>query len=431
MMDPRVELQPERTIIVLGPQFTYSFITSDVKSPPVTYRSMKSQLLQASKSIEETASMEYRLRRLQREGLLQSWLQETYSTDCCLQQTPVLQRLLELQQHGALIAYLYPDDICEQAFEQDSLVADQAENWRNGTCNGIMHPFGVYTDAQSMLTWKNDELVLPKPVADAFQDKVCVCVGFEGEDEQDLQFFLSQISFSDDKPRLPLLLCKKRWEYHFNPSLCLPIYQASLPNALCIIGDTSKAIGQLVDYPPDDLGHSVSLLMASKTEYVKVTRAISSLPGIIFMLMSNLEYKGITLYPLAITVSEDKFQEFWHNLLSPELVETLVKCTVLAVVFDEDTFVWFNGGKLAQEKPSDTTEAQDLQKSPSPVPSFGFLKPATSPSQKNLGRTFPRYTILKQKAGNHKLIQDDSRNSIPSSILKLSLIHISEPTRPY
>ena len=103
-----------------------------------------------------------------------------------------------------------------------------------------------------------------------------------------------------------------------------------------------------------DLAQSVSFILANKTDYVKVAKLVSPLPNAGFQLMTNMEYGGLSFHVLTVEIAVNDaggLQVFWQALVNqPAVMESLVKCSVLAVVLDKCTIVWLGGGKLTKCK---------------------------------------------------------------------------------
>ena len=115
-------------------------------------------------------------------------------------------------------------------------------------------------------------------------------------------------------------------------------------------------VGTMIEKQSCDLAQSVSFILANKTNYVKVAKLVSSLPSAGFQLMSNMEYGGLSFHVLTVEIAVNgdwslSLQVFWQALVNqPALMESLVKCAVLAVVLDKYTMVWLGGGKLTKCK---------------------------------------------------------------------------------
>lgn len=101
----------------------------------------------------------------------------------------------------------------------------------------------------------------------------------------------------------------------------------------------------MVEHHWSDLTQPISLLMASKTDYVKTAKMLSSFPGVNLQLMNSMEYSGLSFHILTLDVDREKFYQFWYALMQPSSVQLLVKYTVLAVVLDRSTFIWLSRGK--------------------------------------------------------------------------------------
>ena len=235
-MNSRIEVQPDRTIIILGPMITASLQNGDEKCSLLSLETLKNKLMKVYARYDDDLSGN---------GAIHSWLQETFAIDKKkLRKPPIVERLLDLQRNGALLAYLYPDNIIDQALDQEALTASDVQKWiadENVHSRKIMHVFGVYTDVESLRCWQKEGPFVPDTLANAFRNKVCICVGFSEENVQhDLEYFLSRVSI--DTMLRPLLTCSKPVEC----TRCLCIPGSSLPEAVCSIGDTSKAIGLLL-----------------------------------------------------------------------------------------------------------------------------------------------------------------------------------------
>lgn len=90
------------------------------------------------------------------------------------------------------------------------------------------------------------------------------------------------------------------------------------------------------------VGQPLSLLMAAdKTvNYVKTAMLLSTLPGMKFQLMNNIECNGSSFHLLTVQVECKKFREFWCALMQPNIMESLISQTVMAVILNQFTFIW-------------------------------------------------------------------------------------------
>ena len=404
-MEPRVEIQPENTLFILGTDFASSLVARDSSYiPPLTYSTFKTQLTEAAKTVGQdnaTTTVEC-LRVLKENRILHQWLQETFSlSDCTLLQTPLLQRIIDLQRLGALVVYLHPDTVCEEAMQQPGFSMDQADTWVTGGEPGILHPFGLNKKPNSLVKWSSgcDQLSLPTTFTNVLQNRVCICIGLPTEPETEesfTQMFMQLLHIHS--PNFPLCVGAASNA----PWSVLHIHNVQLPRALCSAEDTSRALGkwfafhnfygikcgefvtivtagftvyvvchyvilytdlklctpthnytfffslstgELIEFPPsDDDSVSLSLLLGTKNRLSDVTKLISTCAGVNFVLLSTIHYKGLTLHPLSIRVTKKLFNDFWLQLLSPAMITKLIENVVLAIVFSHSTFIWLNKG---------------------------------------------------------------------------------------
>ena len=246
-MEPRVEIQPENTLFILGTEFASSLVARDSSYiPPLTYSAFKTQLTEAATTVGQdnaTTTVEC-LRVLKENRILHQWLQETFSlSDCTLLQTPLLQHIIDLQRLGALVVYLHPDTICEEAMQQPGFSMDQADTWVTGGEPGILHPFGLNKKPNSLVKWSSgcDQLSLPTAFTNALQNRVCICIGLPTEQETEKSFtqmFMQLLHIHS--PNFPLCVGAASNA----PWPVLHIHNVQLPRALCSAEDTSRALGK-------------------------------------------------------------------------------------------------------------------------------------------------------------------------------------------
>ena len=98
------------------------------------------------------------------------------------------------------------------------------------------------------------------------------------------------------------------------------------------------------------LGQPLSLLIASKNDYVKAAKLLSTLPGSGFIMLNSMEYSGLPFHVMTMHICQEKFQEFWCNLMQPSIMESLMNYTVLAIILNHSTFIWLGGGKSAKSE---------------------------------------------------------------------------------
>lgn len=257
-MEPSVELEPTNTLLVLGPEFATSLLQQQAATsngvPPVGYAALKRELDQyTSLKEDDTASlMDDQLKTLSEHRLLEQWLNKLFTLQgtTAVQRTPLAHCIAKLQQMGALVAYLYPDTICEEAMQCSSYTLEQVLQWRrNGATDaGILHPFGVYTDPTSLLSAAN--IQPPLELVNTLKDRVTVCIGFSTEDKEQDVFFQKFLKLVTTYSRyVPLCLSSSNQWSPLNQKeeeepLLVNIQNINLPQGLCHIGETSKEIGK-------------------------------------------------------------------------------------------------------------------------------------------------------------------------------------------
>lgn len=220
-MNTKIEIQLNKTIIVVGPTVTASVLGKDSRRPPFSFESMKTILMENT---------------LQDNCTIDALQQSTTSSN-------VVDRLREMQRQGALLAYLYPDNVLATAMEQEPLTAVLVEQWlqQQQSCrSGIMHIFGSCRDVGSMQCLEMGKPTIPESILRVFSDRTCVCVGFglESEDKGDLAVFLNQLP-----PTTNVLVAHENDEVPDN-GIGLPVAVESALKAVYPIGDTSKALGK-------------------------------------------------------------------------------------------------------------------------------------------------------------------------------------------
>lgn len=247
-MEPSIELHPEKTLLVLGPEFAASLLVSDGGSnisshvPPLGYTAFKRHLQEAVGIVEckEDSRIEEQLQTLKEHRLLHQWLREVFTLhETAVVQTPLAQRISKLQSLGALVAYLSPDTICEEAIKSSSLSINETLRWSTD-CGSILHPFGVYTEPDSLLRWSAEP---PTEFVNVLESRVCVCIGFSSVlEDQFLDHFMKLVNIHSKS--LPIHLHGGVRDHHELQYPALHIQNILLPQGLCHIGETSKLVGK-------------------------------------------------------------------------------------------------------------------------------------------------------------------------------------------
>ena len=104
-------------------------------------------------------------------------------------------------------------------------------------------------------------------------------------------------------------------------------------------------VGKLIEFPPaaEDRDQCLSLLLANKSSIAQVSELVSTAPGVNFVLVNPLQYRGLSLHSMSLRITRREMTSFWQWLISREVVQQLVNFVVLAVVLRTGFFLWLNG----------------------------------------------------------------------------------------
>lgn len=221
-------MQMNKTVIVIGPDVTISLVGDNPTAlPPLSFESAK-QFLRGGDGTTI---------RDGRRSLLEACTANIHQSSSNARNVVV--RLQELQHQGALLAYLYPDNVLDTVMKQEPLTAGLVDKWLSSR-NGIMHIFGSCNDVESMQCLENARPCIPDSILDVFSNKACVCIGFESDVQSDLEIFLDQLL-----PRTTNVLVAYENDFPDRSlGMGLPVAVKSTSKALCSIGDTSQALGK-------------------------------------------------------------------------------------------------------------------------------------------------------------------------------------------
>ena len=188
-MDSRLEIQPDRFAVVVGPQFATQVVKElfrdgardgadeKVTLPTFDFKSIVdrgvSYLLEKETFVDDAARAKFEARysnayeldpvfvlrkitsSLRAAGCYGEWLAELF--ECRLltggSSSESLERLLDLQSRGALLVYAHCDEIVARAAGQEPVVLNDLgdlERWATGERVGILQPHGVYSKPDSV-----------------------------------------------------------------------------------------------------------------------------------------------------------------------------------------------------------------------------------------------------------------------------------------
>lgn len=257
-MEVSLEIDPEKTLFVLGPGFAASLLGESATRgvPPLSYTSLRKALKETGLS---TGSRRSRGNRASDDMDVQQTpkrrLDEVFAVPQ-LQRTELAERLLSLHQEGALLAYLHPDSLCEEAMGLTAFTTSQAESWKKNRA-GLLHPFGVHTAPDSIQMPSSrkasEPLSVHEDLTQVLRERSCICIGLYPSGREDtetsnplVERFLDLIHthseslptiLHDDSSSLPS-------QSLLTTSATLRIHNVLLPQGLCHISETSKAVGK-------------------------------------------------------------------------------------------------------------------------------------------------------------------------------------------
>ena len=213
----RLEVQPDQTLLVIGPGFAKSLLDKDSSSsstlrfPPLTLSALNAELENAVKQFDfnstsgsaerygaQLSVLESHLRVLKKNKVLQQWLDNTFSTNLSIACIPQLQEIKKMQKEGALVAYLHVDSVIEDGLQQSGFTLDETEAWSRTSNSGILHPFGYYKQPSSLLKWMTGftkkHASFPNEFVQVLQQRTCVYIGFEEDNTLLLKLFMQAAS---------------------------------------------------------------------------------------------------------------------------------------------------------------------------------------------------------------------------------------------
>jgi hypothetical protein len=410
-MDALVAIQPENTVLVVGPAFAGSLLGGNCsKLFPLTFTTIRDKLEGVWSKLQRKSNTDGLLLQdhLKEKGLkLSRYLQDIFTTSGWeLIQTPLLARLMKLQDEGALLVSLQVDGICEDAMQRSGFAPNQLDLCTKS--NGVYHPFSYYRDSQSFQSMLQSVEsgrswdVLPE-FAQMLKHKTCVCIGFDHE--QDNIFLKAFMHLTASCSCDVLLLNAVVSGNDGLPTVGLPNVQ--LPEGLEYMKDKSKEIVGAIEFPliadEDNNYKCLSLVLAAKNQLSPLIKLISKIGGVNFVLMATHDdLRNLTFHSLSLRLTARDFGSFWSRLTSEKMVKNLLEHTVQAIVLPYGTIIWLNK--------NNTGIISDKNKD---------VVPQLPPSVK----IKPRWTVLKHKVTNgltSGLYKDDG-TPVPTSVLRRRL----------
>lgn len=173
MMEPVIQLDPERCILVLGPQVAAECLGSAARPPPaLSYNMLLEAGVQKMLDAEKGLSNEEKIRKrallvnayeldpsfvgnivvnsLKRNESYSQWLEESFSTisNISHNSNQFVDKLRALQKMGMLLIYTYYDVVLDDALDTVPILMENEEDvqsWANRQTHGILHVHGVHS----------------------------------------------------------------------------------------------------------------------------------------------------------------------------------------------------------------------------------------------------------------------------------------------
>ena len=265
-MESRLEVVPEKLLLVLGPSFAADLVRDGAPTddsprsnsrPPFSYDQLAQRLVSAAKTMytedapaEEESSMKYGIALQQavkimgKNGAFAHWLQRTFTTKLQVQSNELFEKILALQQDGALVAYSSMDDVVARSAKQTSLVlAKDGDSWASGDNKGIMHLFGVYDAPDSVHVPMEQSPKCSEQVRIMLGKRTCILVGFHAVHDVPLVECVVRFLSSNNAPK-PLWIVEQEVDCKDSPESPLLLVTGSLLGSLCSVTESSKGVGK-------------------------------------------------------------------------------------------------------------------------------------------------------------------------------------------
>ena len=216
-MDPVLQIDPERCVLVMGPQLAAAALSLSEGVPAALSYAMlidigvqKMLEVEARKSVEERSRKHsllvnaYELEpafaackvveSLREHGVYQQWLNNLFGSLLSLPTQKrvggLVDRLLSLQERGALLVYTYYDTILDVALKTSPIFLGDKEavrGWASYQKIGLLHVHGVYSQPDSVccdcVNYK--KLVGEAPgghiLKEVCRNRSVIFIGFDGE----------------------------------------------------------------------------------------------------------------------------------------------------------------------------------------------------------------------------------------------------------
>ena len=283
-MEPSIEIEPSKFVIVVGPRFTANVLSElttsrspgcDHKAPVFAYKDIVDEgitlLLQTETFQNDGEKTKYEtlyrnayeldpafaLRKvavnLKKAERYQEWLNRLFGwrVEHSLRASPSLQHLLDLQRNGALLVYTHYDDLLDQAAELQPVLLKDAERWSAGECPGFLHVHGVLSEPGTVkLDCDFYETISTHPSHQAtagvlkavFQKRHAVVVGFDACVEDPLQSQFMETFLDEKDTRHAFVLDQATPPSGLPLVLSSASFSVPLASAVAVVGESSQSL---------------------------------------------------------------------------------------------------------------------------------------------------------------------------------------------
>ena len=291
-MEPCIEIDPSKYVIVVGPQFTVSVMKELSASESADECNSGAPILAFSGIVEEGIKLLLETEQFQNEservkfetlyrnayeleplfalrkiaaslkktGRYSEWLNRVFEwkplSNTHVQSSHSLQHLLQLQRNGALLVYTHCDDILDRAANMQPVLlenADDAAKWSRGELPGFLHLYGVFRDPGTVkldcdfygnVTHPVHHTV--KTLKDLFQARHSIVLGFNSPSDDPLQSKFLETFVENEGQQHTFVVD------HAASSFGLPLTLSStvLQNKISITTESSWSLCKCLSIPP-------------------------------------------------------------------------------------------------------------------------------------------------------------------------------------
>lgn len=271
-MELCLELNPDRYLIVLGPQFATTLLSQlDYnEGPTLSYcdivhagigvaaatmpneadRTTFERLHKTAYELDPLFAYIKVSAKLRSLNLYDQWLRKSFECPPGVSSTDSLQHLLELQKKGALLVYTHCDDTLDRAASLPPVLLEDAASWAKGEVPGFLHVHGIYSKPSSVKLdydfydnsshpYYEDGRVL----CEYLKGRRALCIGFDSHRGDPLQAkFLESLGRSVDPHHQHMIITSAPIAGDSFLTLHAPIDMKNLECVLSTVAGSSQAL---------------------------------------------------------------------------------------------------------------------------------------------------------------------------------------------